>query len=116
MTAVFIKLRINNADKCAASNLILVVTDLHFQSCQCLILFPKVFDNLRLLVFNWEVSISLIMQSSVVPPLFLDSLSRTRISVNYKPKQAIHYQKSKHGDQKSPIISKEAMHHNYTSA
>lgn len=74
MTAVFIKLSIN-ADKCAASNLILVVTDLHHQRCQCLRLFSKVFDSLKLLVFNWQVSISLIVQSSIVPPLFSDSLS-----------------------------------------
>lgn len=65
------KLRINNADKCAPSNLILVVTDLHLQSCQCLVLLPKVFDSLRLLVFNWQVSISLIMQSNIVHHSFL---------------------------------------------
>lgn len=89
---------------------------LHLQSCQCLVLFPKVFDSLRLLVFNWQVSISLIMQSSIVPPLFSDSLPRTIINENCKSKQAIHNQKSKLGDQKSPIISKEALHHNYTFA
>lgn len=90
--------------------------DPSLQSCQCLILFPQVFDNLRLLVFNWQVSISLIMQSSIVPPLFSDSLPRAIINENCKPKQAIHNQKSKLGDQKSPMISKEAMHHNYTFA
>lgn len=116
MTVVFIKFRINNTDKCAASHLISIVSDLHLQSCQCLILFHKGFDSLRLLVFNWKVSIPLIMQSSIVPPLFSDSLSRTSINKNYKPKQAIHNQKSKLGDQKSPVISKEAMHHNYTFA
>lgn len=115
MTAVFIKWRIN-ADKCTASDLALVVTDLHLQSCQCLILFPKAFDSLRLLVFNWQVSISLIIQSSIVLPLFSDSLSRTIINENYKPKQAIHNQISQLGDQKCSIISKEAMHHNYTFA
>lgn len=90
--------------------------DPHLQSCQYLILFPQVFDCLGLLVFNWQVSISLIMQSSIIPPLFSDSLPRTIINQNCKPKQAIHNQKSKLGDQKSPMISKEAMHHNYTFA